>query len=165
MPYVSRAMKTASPTVKKADSAVVSGLNLLLADSYALLANTHHAHWNVEGRDFFALHHAFQKQYEDLFEAVDEIAERVRALDAFPPGGLRALAKEAGIEEFPSGALPARECVAGLIVAHEKTIGDAVAVRDAAGQANDLETQDLAIGRIQWHQKTVWMLKSYLKAD
>ncbi|ACB77830.1 Dps family protein [Opitutus terrae] len=157
-------MKTASDAKTKTDSAVVSALNLLLADSYALLANTHHAHWNVEGSDFFALHEAFQKQYEALFEAVDEIAERVRALDAYPPGGLQTLAKRAGIEEFPSGAVPARDLVAGLIVAHEKAITDAIAARDAAGDANDLETQDLAIGRIQWHQKTSWMLKSYLKA-
>lgn len=159
-------MKTASAAPKtKADSTVVTALNLLLADSYALFANTHHAHWNVEGRDFFALHQAFQKQYEDLFEAVDEIAERVRALDAYPQGGLRALAKEAGMDEFAPGPLPARDFVAGLVVAHEKAINDAVAVRDAAGEANDLETQDLAIGRIQWHQKTAWMLKSYLKAN
>lgn len=158
-------MKTAAPTVTKTSSAVVSGLNQLLADSYALMANTHHAHWNVEGRDFFALHHAFQKQYEDLFEAVDEIAERVRALDAYPHGGLQALAKAAGMEEFPGGAQPARDFAAGLVVAHEKTVADAIALRDAAGSANDLETQDLAIGRIQWHQKTSWMLKSYLKSS
>lgn len=159
-------MKTATAAPKaKTDSSVVSALNLLLADSYALLANTHHAHWNVEGSDFFALHHAFQNQYEALFEAIDEIAERVRALDAFPPGGLSTLAKAAGIEEFPQGSVPARDFAAGLVVAHEKAIADAITVRDAAGEANDLETQDLAIGRIQWHQKTAWMLKSYLKAN
>ena len=57
----------------------------------------------------------------------------------------------------------AKDYVASLIVAHEKSLADAVILRDAAGAANDLETQDLAIGRIQWHQKTLWMLKSYLK--
>lgn len=161
-------MKTTTataPAKTKTDSAVVAALNLLVADSYALLANTHHAHWNIEGRDFFALHHAFQKQYEDLFEAVDEIAERVRALDAYPQGGLRTLAKEAGLDEFTSGPLPAREFAAGLIVGHEKAIADTTALRNAAAHVDDLETQDLAIKRIQWHQKTVWMLKSYLKAD
>lgn len=156
-------MKTATtPAKTKSDSAVVKGLNLLLADSYALMANTHYAHWNVEGSDFFSLHQAFQAQYEGLFEAVDEIAERVRALDAYTIGGLRNFASESGIEEF-STPVAAKDYVAGLVVAHEKAITDAVALRDAAGAANDLETQDLAIGRIQWHQKTAWMLKSFLK--
>jgi starvation-inducible DNA-binding protein len=146
------------------DSEVVTALNLLLADSYALLANTHQAHWNVEGPEFFSLHHAFQKQYENLFEAVDEIAERVRALDAFPIGGLRTLAKEAGIEEFPGGAVSARDFVSGLILAHEKAVADGVALRATAATVDDLETQDLAIKRLQWHQKTLWMLKSFLKS-
>ncbi len=156
-------MKTntaSSPT--KTDSTVVKALNLLLADSYALMANTHYAHWNVEGPGFFALHQAFEGQYEHLFKAIDDIAERVRALDAYAIGGLRNFANEAGIEEFKT-PVSAKDYVAALIVAHEKTLGDAVALRDAAGSANDLETQDMAIDRIQWHQKTIWMLKSYLK--
>jgi starvation-inducible DNA-binding protein len=151
-----------APAKVKSDSAVVTALNLLVADSYALMANTHDAHWNVEGQGFFALHKAFQDHYEHLFEAIDDIAERVRALDAYSPGGLRHFAQLAGIEEFKS-PLSAKDYVAGLVVAHEKTLADAIALRDAAGGVNDLETQDLAIGRIQWHQKTVWMLKSYLK--
>lgn len=158
-------MKTttaASPARTKTDSAVVKGLNLLLADSYVLLANTHHAHWNVEGPGFFSLHKAFHEQYENLFEAIDEIAERVRALDAYPMGALRKFADDAGIEEF-KGPAAAKDLVAGLVVAHEKTIADATGLRDAANIANDLETQDLVIKRLQWHQKTLWMLKSYLK--
>ena len=156
-------MKTATASSKtKTDSAVVKALNLLLADSYVLMANTHYAHWNVEGSCFFVLHQSFQSHYENLFEAIDEIAERVRALDAYALGGLRNFASESGMEEFTT-PIAAKDYVAGLIVGHEKAIADAVALRDAAGGANDLETQDLAIGRIQWHQKTTWMLKSYLK--
>lgn len=157
-------MKAVVETKTKAVSPVVSAINLLLADSYALMGLTHHAHWNVEGPGFFALHKAFEEQYEHLFKAIDDIAERVRALDAYAIGGLRAFAKEAGLDEFPTGQIPARDYVAGLIVAHEKTITDAVTVRDLAGAANDLETQDLAIETITWHQKTLWMLKSYLKS-
>jgi starvation-inducible DNA-binding protein len=155
-------MKTLSAKTKSANP-VVAGLNLLLADSYALMALSHHAHWNVEGPDFFALHTAFQTHYENLFQAIDDIAERTRALDAYSNGGLKALAKESGIEEFATGSIAAKDYVAGLIVAHEKTLADAISVRDAAGQSNDLETQDLVIGRIQWHEKTLWMLRSYLK--
>ncbi|MCR6654369.1 MAG: DNA starvation/stationary phase protection protein [Opitutus sp.] len=159
-------MKATAPadSKTKTDSTVVAALNLYLADSYALMALTHHAHWNVEGPGFFSLHKAFEEQYDHLFETIDEIAERIRALDAYALGGLRAFAKEAGMEEFPTGPLAAKDFVAGLVVAHEKALADAVALRDAAGNVNDLETQDMAIGCIQWHQKTSWMLKSYLKA-
>lgn len=155
-------MKTTTGSKTKSDTAVVKALNLLLADSYSLMANTHYAHWNVEGPGFFSLHKAFQEQYEYLFEAIDEIAERVRALDAYALGGLRNFSNESGIEELNT-PVSAKDYVASLAVAHEKTLSDAVAVRDAAGAVNDLETQDLAIKTIQWHQKTVWMLKSFLK--
>src|SRR5215203_6479812 len=154
---------TSKPTTAvKKDTRVIDGLNLVLADSYALMGLTHLAHWNVEGPDFFALHKAFQEQYENLFEAVDELAERVRALDAYAIGGLGTLAKAAGLEEFKA-PMPQKDYVAALIVAHEKVIDDAVRARDIAGELNDLQTQDLLIGRLQWHEKTLWMLKSYLR--
>lgn len=143
-------------------SPVVASLGQLLASSYALMANTQFAHWNVEGEHFFALHEAFQQQYENLFAAVDELAERIRALDAPAPGGLSGFAARAGFPEL-SRPLPARELVGSLVDGHRKVAQDAAALRDAAGAANDLETQDLAIGRIQWHEKTAWMLRSFLK--
>ncbi|MHA3771660.1 Dps family protein [Verrucomicrobiota bacterium sgz303538] len=153
---------TTSTTAAVKDRRVIDGLNLVLADSYALMALTHLAHWNVEGPDFFPLHKAFQEQYENLFEAIDEIAERVRALDAYAIGGLRAFATTAQMEEF-SSPMPQKDYVAALIVAHEKVVDDAIRTRDISGEVHDLETQDLMIGRLQWHEKTLWMLKSYLK--
>jgi hypothetical protein len=72
---------------------VTKDLNQVLADSYALMALTHLAHWNVEGPGFFSLHTAFQTQYEELFTAIDEIAERVRALGDYATGGLESLAR------------------------------------------------------------------------
>jgi starvation-inducible DNA-binding protein len=153
---------TTKPAAAKKDTRVTDGLNLVLADTYSLMGLTHLAHWNVEGADFFPLHKAFQEQYEALFEAVDEIAERVRALDAFAMGGLATLAKAAQMEEFKA-PMPAKDYVAALIVAHEKVSDDAARVRDAAGDSHDLQTQDMMIKRIQEHEKTLWMLKSYLK--
>ncbi len=158
---MSTVTKTPAATAKK-DTRIVDGLNLVLADSYALMALTHLAHWNVEGPDFFPLHKAFQEQYEELFEAVDEIAERVRALEAFAIGGLQTLGSVAQMEEFKA-PMPQKDYVAALIVAHEKVIDDAVRTRDQAGAAQDLQTQDLLIKRVQSHEKTVWMLKSVLK--
>ena len=137
-------------------------LNQVLADSYALLALTHLAHWNVEGQGFFALHTAFQTQYEELFVAIDEIAERVRALDAYAIGGLGTLARTAQMEEF-AAPLDQAAYVRALIAANEKLLADASKARDVAGEANDPESQDLMIGRITLHQKTIWMLKSFLK--
>lgn len=104
-------MKTATASATKADP-VVQALSKLLANSYALLAQTQLAHWNVEGTDFFNLHSAFQKQYEELFEAVDEVAEQIRALGAYSPGGLQRLAEASDLSEMPAGRQPAKDFVA-----------------------------------------------------
>lgn len=143
--------------------ALAKSLNQVLADSYALMSLTHLAHWNVEGPGFFALHTAFQAQYEELFLAIDTIAERIRSLDAYAVGGLDTLARIAGLPE--TAAPMAQEAyVQGLIEANQKVVADAAVARDLAGAANDAESQDLMIQRITVHQKTVWMLKSFLKS-
>ncbi|MFM1942223.1 MAG: hypothetical protein RI897_1205 [Verrucomicrobiota bacterium] len=144
------------------NNALSDSLNQVLADSYALMALTHLAHWNVEGQGFFALHTAFQTQYEELFAAIDEIAERVRALDNYAIGGLGTLAAKAAMQEF-AAPLKQEDYVTKLIQANEKLVADASKARDLAGEANDAESQDLMIGRITLHQKTIWMLKSFLK--
>lgn len=141
---------------------VVKGLRQVVADSYALLGQTHICHWNVEGSDFFALHQAFEEQYTELFTATDEIAERIRALGAYSPGGLSNLARMAGFKEIAEDA-SARDMVASLIEQNEKLINDAAEARDAAAETDDKETEDLMISRIQVHEKTRWMLKSFLK--
>src|SRR6187399_897210 len=120
------ATKTANPEV--ATDAVVKALTKLLAESYDLMAQTHLAHWNVEGPDFFQLHSAFQSQYEGLFEAVDEIAERVRALGSYSEGGLERLAKISDLADMPVGRLPAKEFVAHLIDGNEKLVAQCKAV-------------------------------------
>src|SRR5512138_3538240 len=144
MKNVSTASQSQTGKTARKDNRVADALNLVLADSYALMGLTHQAHWNVEGSDFFQLHKAFQSQYENLFEAIDEIAERVRALDSFAEGGLSRLAKMAEMDEF-TAPTPQKDYVAGLIVGHEKLLTDAHTTREAAGQTNDLETQDLMI--------------------
>lgn len=149
-------------TQETTHSELAAALNQVLADSYALMALTHLAHWNVEGPGFFALHTAFQTQYEELFTAIDEVAERIRARGAYAAGGLGTLAQMARMEEF-AAPLAQEEYVRRLATAHEKLIADAAHARDLAAQAGDQETQDLMIQRITVHQKTVWMLRSFLK--
>jgi starvation-inducible DNA-binding protein len=148
---------------KSKTNAVAEGLKTLLADSYALMGQTHLAHWNVEGPNFFQLHVAFQGQYEELFTAIDEIAERLRALDVYAPGGLATLAKGSSIQEQSTGAAPAKDFVAHLIESHETLLGGAHELRKTCETTGDLETQDMVIKRIQTHDKTLWMLKSFLK--
>jgi starvation-inducible DNA-binding protein len=143
------------------DSAVVHALRQVVADSYALLAQTHLCHWNVRGPSFFSLHDAFEEQYTELFEAIDELAERIRALGALAPGGLQALAEMAGMDELKEDATP-EEMVTHLLKVNEQLVGDLARARDVAGEAGDVETEDLMIARIQVHQKTKWMLRSFL---
>ena len=164
MPY-NISMAKLKKTTKKAARAkmtVVDSLRQVLADSYALMGQTHLCHWNVEGPSFFALHMAFETQYTELFTAVDEIAERIRALGAYSPGGLGNLAKLAGMKELPEKAT-AKKMVEHLANLHSKFIIDAKVARDVAAEAEDKETEDLMIGRIEVHQKTLWMLESFLK--
>lgn len=146
---------------RASNSALIKGLRTVLADTYALMSQTHLCHWNVRGPAFFALHQAFEVQYTELFQASDEIAERIRALEALAPGGLESLAKLAGIAELPEDA-SAEDMASGLLKAQDKLIKDASEVRDCAGQCGDSETEDLMIARIQVHQKTAWMLRSFL---
>lgn len=155
---------TTEITPQSAISEIAAGLNQMVAESYGLMAQLHLAHWNVEGPEFFPLHTAFQTQYEELFVAIDDIAERVRALDCYSSGGLKKLASMCTIEEGPSDqACPAKDFVASLVVGHEKVIEVAHKTRVLAAENGDAETEDLLIGRISSHQKSLWMLRSHLK--
>lgn len=141
---------------------VTSTLRQVVADTYALIGQTHLCHWNVRGPSFFSLHAAFEQQYTELFTAVDDIAERIRAKGSLAPGGLANLAKLAGIDELAEDAT-AQDMVRHLVKANEKLLVDLKAARDAAAEAGDSETEDLMIARTQVHEKTVWMLTSFLE--
>lgn len=141
---------------------VVTAMRKVVASNYALMAQAHICHWNVRGPSFFSLHTAFEQQYTELFTAIDEIAERIRALGALAPGGLANLAGMAGIKEIAEDA-SAKQMVAHLSEANKKVIKYLKETRDLAGEAGDTQTEDLMIGRIQVHQKTKWMLDSFLE--
>jgi len=150
-----------SPNTK--NSPVVNALRQVVADSYAVLGQTHICHWNVRGHNFFSLHTAFEEQYTELFTAVDEIAERIRALGALAPGGLGNLAKMAGIQEIAEDS-SADDMVVHLVKANKKLVSNLEKARDAASENGDAETEDLMIARIQVHEKTIWMMDSFLAA-
>ncbi len=156
-------MSTKTTSQAVAADPVIVALNKLLADTYALMSQSHLAHWNVEGPDFFQLHTAFETQYRELFEASDEIAEQVRSLGGFAEGGLKRYVELADLTPMPGGRMAAKDRVAHLIDGHEKCSAAAKEVENLSGEADDLESQDLAIARRQAHQKAIWMLTSFLK--
>lgn len=141
---------------------VIDALRQTVASTYALIGQLHLCHWNVRGRSFFTLHDVFAAQYTELFSAVDQIAERVRAIGGLAPGGLGALARMAGIKEVAENAT-AEQMVTHLVEAHRKVLADLATARDKAAEARDTASEDMMIGRIQVHEKTVWMLTSFLE--
>lgn len=156
-------MKKAAAKSAKSKETTESVLATLLADTYALLGQTQFAHWNVQGPAFFSLHTFFETQYTELFDAVDVIAERLRALDVISPGGLKTLAELSAITELPVKAHSAKDLVSHLVTANEIVVATAKKLRELADESGDKETEDLAIGRLRTHEKTIWMLHAFLK--
>ncbi len=141
--------------------AIAAGLSRLLADSYTLYLKTHNYHWNVTGPLFNTLHTMFEAQYTELATAVDEIAERIRALGVMAPGSYRAFAELTCIEE-ETGTPSAEEMIQQLIIGQEAVVRTARQVIPLASEANDEPTADLLTQRMQIHEKTAWMLRSML---
>jgi starvation-inducible DNA-binding protein len=129
---------------------IAEGLSRLLADTYTLYLKTHGYHWNVTGPMFRSLHLMFEEEYLELRDAVDEIAERVRALDHKAPGSYKE----------DSGDPEALEMVRRLVAGHETVIRTAREVVEIAEAADDVATADMATGRIEVHEKTAWMLRA-----
>ncbi len=140
---------------------IASGLSRLLADSYTLYLKTHNYHWNVEGPLFNTLHQMFEVQYTELAAAVDEIAERIRALGVKAPGSYSAFSELATVTEA-SGSETAEHMLRELVLGQEVVARTAREVFPAADKANDEATADLLTQRMQIHEKTAWMLRSML---
>lgn len=142
-----------------ARKAVADALSTVLADTYALYLKTHAYHWNVTGADFPQLHALFETQYRDMWDALDEIAERIRALGAFtPPSG-----RLAGLSAIPADeANPpaATQMVKNLLDGHETLIRRAREALETADDADDAASEDLLTQRIRTHEKTAWMLRA-----
>lgn len=141
---------------------VVEALGNLLADSYTLYLKTQNYHWNVTGPMFNTLHNLFEEQYTDLAGANDTIAERIRALGEKSPGSFAAFSKMAKVKE-ETGEPDAKEMLANLVKDQEVITASAQAVFEAAEAAGDEPTADMAIQRMQQHQKNRWMLEAHLE--
>lgn len=147
---------------KKDRQAIGEGLTKLLADTFSLYLKTHNFHWNVTGSLFRSLHLMFEEQYNEIFLAVDLIAERLRALGFLVPATYSDFIKLTKIKEH-SGDIGAEAMVKNLIESHETLIKTARAILPAAEKADDQVTQDLITQRLQIHEKNCWMLRSIIK--
>ena len=141
---------------------IVQGLSSLLADSYTLYLMTHNFHWNVTGPQFNSLHQMFMIQYTEQWNALDLIAERIRALGYPAPGTYKEFVKLASIKEV-EGVPKAEEMVRLLVAAQEATARTARKLFPVADAANDQPTADLLTQRMEVHEKTAWMLRSVLE--
>lgn len=140
---------------------IVSGLSRLLADNFTLYLKTHNFHWNVTGPQFRTLHLMFEEQYNELWIANDQIAERIRTLGFPAPASYGEFAKLTSIKDT-DGVPKATEMVELLVNGHEtvcRTIRGQFAAVEAA---NDQPTLDLLTQRLEVHEKTAWMLRSLL---
>ena len=147
---------------KQSNEAIVGALSTLLASSYTLYLKTHNYHWNVTGPMFTTLHTMFETQYTELALAVDEVAERIRALGAFAPGSYSAFAKLTAVKE-ETGRPEAIEMIRNLVSDQDTVAASARSVIEAAEAVRDQASADLATRRLQVHEKNAWMLRSHLE--
>lgn len=138
-------------------------LLVLLADTYLVYIKAQKFHWNVEDRQFFSLHGFFEKLYESLSDAVDDIAERLRVLNYPAPGSFKEFSNLATLEEALKPSYSADEMVQLLALDYQKIIDFLNNAARNAGDADDLSTQDFFIERLRAHEKELWMIRSHLK--
>lgn len=141
---------------------IAAGLSRLLADTYTLYMKTHNFHWNVTGPMFNTLHTMFETQYNELALAVDEIAERIRALGVKAPGSYAEYSELSSINE-ETGHPNAEEMIKQLVEAQETIVRTAREIMPLADKNSDEPTADILTQRMNLHEKNAWMLRSLLE--
>jgi len=154
--------KSVKPVKRTANKDVVEALSVLLADSYTLYLKTHNYHWNVTGPMFNTLHTLFETEYTELALAVDEIAERIRAVGARAPGSYREFSQLSSIKE-DAPTPQARKMISNLEADQRTVVAAARKVVEAAEATGDQASADLGVRRIDVHEKNAWMLGSHLE--
>ncbi len=136
-------------------------LQHLLADTYAVYLKTQNFHWNLKGPNFFSIHLLFEKQYEEMAGAVDEIAERIQTLGFHVDGSFAGFLKNCCVKDNRK-ALPIKKMLQTLIDDHESLIRCAREIAGMAEEEKDHATVDLMARRLGVHEKFAWMLRSQL---
>lgn len=141
--------------------AMAEAVTRVLADTYALYFKTHAYHWNVTGPRFHDLHMLFETQYNEMWTATDEIAERVRALGVKAPSSYAEMDKFAEIRS-QAEKTDANEMIADLLAGHEQVVATIRAALEKAAELGDDATADVLTPRLTIHEKMGWMLRSTL---
>ena len=136
-------------------------LESILANSYGLSLKTQNYHWNVTGENFKTLHELFGEQYEDISDAIDELAERIRALGEKVEGTFANFSKLNSAKDGKKD-LSSKDMVNDLISDHEALVAKLNEGIKIAQEDGDEATADMFIARIQSHDKMAWMLRSSL---
>lgn len=144
-------------------AAIAQGLSRLLADTYTLYLTTHNFHWNVTGPMFNTLHAMFMVQYTELWNAVDPVAERIRALGHVAPGSYAQYGELSSLPDAPVQPPKALEMVRILALGHEAVARTARSLFPVVSKADDQPTADLLTQRLTVHEQTAWMLRSLLE--
>ncbi|GLR25420.1 Dps family protein [Limnobacter litoralis] len=144
-------------------AAIAQGLSRLLAETYTLYLTTHNFHWNVTGPMFNTLHTMFMGQYTEMWNAVDPIAERIRALGFHAPGSYAEFSKLSTLADAPANPPKALAMVELLAKGHEAIARTAREVFDVVDSANDQPSADILTQRMDIHEKTAWMLRALLE--
>jgi starvation-inducible DNA-binding protein len=147
---------------KNSRKKIADKLKNFLADTYAIYLKTQNFHWNLVGSNFYSLHILFEKQYKDMADAVDEIAERIRSLGFLVPGSFAEF-KKLSIFKEAEKILKQDQMIKILTKDHEliAKLGKPI-LRFAQDEYDDI-TSDMIIKRITFHEKTAWMLRSHLE--
>jgi starvation-inducible DNA-binding protein len=154
---------------KQSNTPVAKTLQDVLTSTYGLYLATHNYHWNVEGENFVSLHKLFDEQYNELFQAIDGIAERIRALDdyALPFEGdnlLKILKTTSNsLNKETDANVRADRMVHNLMTLNEAVVKSCQLAKQASVKAHDDETENVMVERISAHQKAMWMLRSIVK--
>ena len=148
---------------KQGRAAIAEGLSRLLADTYTLYLTTHNFHWNVTGPMFNSLHEMFMTQYTELWNAVDPIAERIRALGHVAPGSYAEFGKLSSLADAPAEPPKAMKMVRILVEGHEAVARTARSLLPVVEAASDEPTTDILVQRLAVHEQTAWMLRSLLE--
>lgn len=143
----------------KCDCKSAEVLSKLLANSYALLLKTQNIHWNVVSSDFRAIHLMTEDHYNNLFNAIDVIAERIRMIGGIAPATFEEFSKLATVKDSLAGKT-GKEMLEELLKAHELIRDDIKSGLSEISESKDYGTEGVLTDRLSFHEKTIWMLKS-----
>jgi starvation-inducible DNA-binding protein len=148
------------PAARNSNAQMAKHLVNVVSDTYLLMIKTHGYHWNVTGPLFPQLHAFLETSYNELFVAADEVAERIRALDFFAPGGPDVFKHHTLVKEASENPPSAPAMLKDLLKTHESVRDRIEEARAFANEIEDVATEDMLNGRLRAHDKTIWMIRA-----